>query len=478
MAMSKDANTLKIVGLLVEVAKLDTVYRDVHLRRARQLLSSTLDESAYRAIGSTEKEIDDLMRRSRTATLHRDWAQAAELSGQIDGLRQRLSRMGNLAALGKEVYEADAVVFEPFSPGKHLGPHAQAAQAEVRTQVINTLAALAKLDTSANAFYEKRRGYFSGLEVKSAAISQKGAQRDRAQTERLALEAAERGDVAALQRLSKELRDWKETEAAATTGSAPVMLSRYECPIDLAAPFPAQVIERARELGLEEARTEPAAELATVREVIYTHVDQPVPSNPDMEREGVLRARAQAELQLPSDLDTEEPRVLAGQFIQQIFVNSGGARYLPPLAVERILVEDFAENEAAADAPSKLLAALGLPERRSCARAEVENALMRLGDQLLEQRLGLDPIEFRVVCIPYDLYTRFGRDRGFGKWHHWTHFDGYQVMGGNRLRALAGGDGRFGGLADLVSISPTDARDGVYARFAVVRRARQTLRWR
>jgi hypothetical protein len=51
-------------------------------------------------------------------------------------------------------------------------------------------------------------------------------------------------------------------------------------------------------------------------------------------------------------------------------------------------------------------------------------------------------------------------------------------MGANRLRALAGGDGRFGGVYDLVSISPSDSRDGVYARFAVVRRARMTSRWR
>jgi hypothetical protein len=36
--MSKDANTFKIVGLLVEAANTDTVYRDVHLRRARELL--------------------------------------------------------------------------------------------------------------------------------------------------------------------------------------------------------------------------------------------------------------------------------------------------------------------------------------------------------------------------------------------------------------------------------------------------------
>jgi hypothetical protein len=51
-------------------------------------------------------------------------------------------------------------------------------------------------------------------------------------------------------------------------------------------------------------------------------------------------------------------------------------------------------------------------------------------------------------------------------------------MSGNRLRALVGGDGRFGGLNDLVSISASDARDNVYARFAVVRRARMAGRWR
>ena len=475
--MAQDANTIKIVNLLIEVAKLDTVYRDVHLRRARQLLGSMLEESTYRAIGSTEKEIEDLLHRSRIATLHRDWAQAVELAGQIDGKRQWLTKMGNLANIGKEVYEAETAVFEPFSPGKHLAANAQSGQANVRTQLVNKLASLTKLDGAAGAFYEKRCNYFSGLQLASTKASQKGPQRDRAQAEKLAMEAAESGDTAALQRLAKELRDWKESETAVTAGSAPVMLTRYECPVDLSAPFSPQVIDRARELGFAEARTAPVAEFKTVREVIYSHADQPIPSNPDMEKEGVLRARAMAENQLPVEFDMEEPRVLAGQFIQQIFINSGGARYLPPMAAETVLLEDFAENESA-DAPSKLLAGLKLAKRSGRSRTEIESALMQFGPEVLENILGLDPVEFRLVCIPYDLYARFGRERGFGKWSHWTHFDGYQVMGGNRLRALAGGDGRFGGLYDLVSIGPSDAREGVYARFAVVRRARQTLRWR
>jgi hypothetical protein len=475
--MATDANIIRTVDLLVEVAKLDTIYRDVHLRRARQLLGPTLDESAYRAIGSTEKEIDDLMRRSRTAVLQREWGQAAELSGRIDGLRQQMARTSSLARIGKEVYEAGTVAFEPFSPGKQLGPNPQADQPSQRARAIAVLEALAKLDSGSAAFYEKRRSYFSGLELASASASQEGPQRNRAQVERLAMEAAERGDVNALQRIAKELRDWKESGVAATSEKGPAILSRYECPVDLSVPFSPQVTERARELGLVEARTAPRAELAQVRDVIYTFVDQPVPSSPDMEREGVLRARAKAELEIPAGLDTEEARVLAGQFIQQIFLNSGGARYLPPLANETVLLEDFAENESA-NAPSKLLAALGLAQRSGLSRAEIESALMRSADQILEERLGMDPVEFRLICIPYDLYTRFGYERNFGKWPHWTHFDGYQVMAGNRLRALVGGDGRFGGLYDLVSISPSDTREGVYARFAVVRRARMTLRWR
>ena len=474
--MSKDANTLKIVGLLVDVAKLDTVYRDLHLKRARELLSATLDEASYRALGSIATEIDDLTRRSRTAVLHREWAQAAELSAQIESRRQRLATTHNLAVIGKDVYEADPVVFEPFSPGKHLG--SQAGQADLRTQLTDALTSLAKLDSAASAFYEKRRSYFAALELKSEVIAQKGPQRDRSEVERQAMEAAERGDAAALQRLAKELQAWKESAGGPAAVNAPVALGRYECPIDLAAPFSPQVIERARELGLVEAHTAPLAELAKVREAIYTHVDQPVPSNPDMEREGVLRSRALAEMGIPAELDTEDSRVLAGQFIQQIFVNSGGARYLPPLTAESVLWEDFAENESNAGQPSKLVSALGLAKRTGCAHAEIESKLMRSGAEIVEKLLGLDPVEFRLVCIPYDLYARFGRERGFGKWPHWTHLDGYQVMAGNRLRALAGGDGRFGGINDLVSISPSDGNDGIYARFAVVRRARQTLRWR
>ena len=93
----------------------------------------------------------------------------------------------------------------------------------------------------------------------------------------------------------------------------------------------------------------------------------------------MLRSQALAEVNLPEQILTEDVKVLVGQFVQQIFVNSGGARYLPPLSAERTLIEDFAEDEAAADAPSKLLAALGLPKRSALPRTEIEAALVAFG---------------------------------------------------------------------------------------------------
>ena len=70
-----------------------------------------------------------------------------------------------------------------------------------------------------------------------------------------------------------------------------------------------------------------------------------------------------------------------------------------------MLVEDFPENDAA-DASSKLLPLLRLPGR-GLARTEIENTLMRFGAQILADQLHLDPLEYRLVCIPYDLYMRY-----------------------------------------------------------------------
>lgn len=475
--MSETAAPITDVSLLVEAAKTDTIYRDVYLRRARELLSPMLDEASYRALGSTQKQIDEVVRRTRSAVLQHDWAEAGKLAAQAEQVRKRIDALASVSGLARDVYDSDPVAFDPFSPGKHLGQQAQAMQSGIHARILATLESLAKKDTVLGAFYENRRGYFSGLEIAAAAISEKSSERSRAQLEQLALQAAERGDIAAVQSLAKELQHYKDEDGKDSFRSEPSANSRYACSVSLESPFPTEASARAREIGFVETPVPALPEVSAAVEVIHSHAWDPLPSTPELEHEGVLRTEVLAESKVPAQFITEEFKILAEQFIQQIFINSGGARYLPRISAETALVEDFTESEAN-DSPSKLLSALGLSRRRGLARSEIENALMRFGAQIVADQLNLDPIEFRLVCIPYDLYMRLGRERNWGQWHHWTHFDGYQVVRDNRLRALVGGDGRFGGVADLVSISRTDAHEGVYARFAVVRRARMVARWR
>ena len=153
------------------------------------------------------------------------------------------------------------------------------------------------------------------------------------------------------------------------------------------------------------------------------------------------------------------------------FINSAGARYLPRFAPEQVLVEDFPEEEKYASA-SELLTALGLPRRTALSRMEIDQALLQRGGQIVKSELGLDPQEFRLACIPFDLYSRLAPTLGWGQNKLWTHFDGFQIWKGPKLRALVGGDIQFGGRYDLCSISRADENNRVIARFAVVRRER------
>jgi len=54
--MEKDTNTTETTGLLIASPKSDTIYHDVYLRRRRELLRPTVDESGYRSIGATREE--------------------------------------------------------------------------------------------------------------------------------------------------------------------------------------------------------------------------------------------------------------------------------------------------------------------------------------------------------------------------------------------------------------------------------------
>lgn len=482
-ARSRDADIPEIVQALLDAAGGDTVFADVYLRRASELLGSVLPLAQHRARERVEREIAEAVRQSRTATMLQDWRRVTEIAERIETLRRGAEENAALAALAIEVYDRPAVRIDPFSPGIDALPGFDKDPVDLRDALLEKLRTLTEVDEAHAAFYESRRGYFTGLVFaprRGAAEASAGKGRD--ELEQLAAQAAQRGDMAQLNRYAREILALQDKEAKAggsKSTSAAGATAFYQCPVDLAAPLPDGVAERARSLGLALARTEPLPQAAPLLEYISKLVWQVDLSTGQNEHEGALRAAAvidESGLGFPPEV-SDSLKVLVVQFLRNLFINSGGARYLEPYRAEAVLIEDFPENEEP-PAEGELLSALHLPHRRALARQEIDEALLQWGPAVVAERLQLDPLEFRLVCIPRDLYSRFGRDRGWGQQPQWTHFDGYQVLRSGVLRALVGGDVRYGGLADLVSIAVNDRRESVIARFAVIRRARQVVRWR
>jgi hypothetical protein len=474
-----------VVQRLADVAACDTVYADIYLRRARELLGGVLSRDQYDALKRTQRDIDAAVKEARTATIQQDWDRAQTMAERAEQLRRTAEAQAALAALGAKVYDTLGVNVDPFSPGLDFLPQGDRDPVELRDGLVNNLDALVRADAPLADLYESRRTFFGGLGVvskRAAATTMKAADRSPAELEQLAAQAAQRGDMPQLKEYLEQLRLQRAdraAQAAREPGDQPrsVEHEMYRCPVDLAAPFADDVVQRARALGFAAARTEPLPEGGPLFDYVTVRIWQSTPAEEETEREGTIRASALIdEAGLPANV-SEQLKVLVAQYLRTPFINSGGARYIPRFAPEAVLIEDFPEDQPTPE-QGDLLSALGLPRRTGLARTEIESALLECGTGMLQEHLRLDSREFRLVCVPVDVYSRFGRLHGWGQQQRWTHFDGYQVPKNGQLRALVGGDVRYGGLSDLVSIGVGDQREQVVARFAVIRRARQVARWK
>ena len=482
---SPHAVELQVIRLLTEAAKADTVYRDLYLQRAAERLSALLSNTEYEQLRGQDATIENLLAQTRRAVDRQDWTQVQELTVRASGFRRLLEAKRSEVELAKAIYGAADVVIDPFSPGfSALFGSGGSRTAALRDELVTTLTSLAKVDPEWGDLYSQRRTHFAELSLSPELRIQQVAGDTANELQQRMQRAAEKGDLEQLNQLAGEMlkasaKPQSEQPAGRPRQAAPVRRSATFA--TLAQPFPAAARESARALGF--AHVEMTPQLPTLRQALGEFLDWYTwhPSFPvaELAKEGSMHLRPLLKEALkgaPEAAELTEPLVeMAAQFSLHPYINGGGARYLPILAdSECVLVEDFPEEGTAGD--SQLLSALGLAQRNSLSRMEIEAALRQHGGQVLQSRLGLDPRTFRLVCIPFDVYLRVGRDRGWGRQQHWTHIDGYQIMQGGRLRALVGGDVRYGGLLDLCSVSPSDQREGVMARFAVIHRERLLTR--
>jgi hypothetical protein len=375
------------------------------------------------------------------------------------------------------VYGAPPVALDPLSPGLIQFRGRWSDQTQALAETSEALAELARVDAANGGLYSARQAALDAIPLAGAAVSASSTQAILpANVEQQALQAVESGDAAALQRFADAMLGQRSAPLAGEQGPAGARAS-ITAPVVLGEPLPETCAARAHALGLDRAETAPVSPevAAAIGDFLQRYAIGASAATRDRASEGVARLTVAAEgIDVPPDLAAAFVETIS-LFALHLFVNSAGLRYVPlPAEREVVLVEAHAEGEEAA---TPLLRELGCAGRRGLSRDDIEIMLRKHGARIVGEHLGLDPLAFRLVCIPADLFVRLGRDRDWGNRLEWTHFDGYQIGAGGRLRALVGGNARFGGLADLCSISRGDARENTVVRFAVIRRERLGFRF-
>lgn len=461
-AKTDGGDALSLVSTLTETGTIDTVYRDVYLGRARALLAGILPVEEFRHIEQQKAELAALPLTIGHALEKADWPQVKELSGRTEALRQAVDGKRRQVEAARAVYAVSDISLDPFSPGLQpfTGVGAKSLPAR-RARAVEHLATLERIDAPWKDFYAGRRAALQALALTTAAASAAPAAASMDPRE-AAQRALKVGDMRGLAKVAEAVMAATAPAKRRPAGQEPTAESaRAPMSADLLTPYSDDTVKAAGRLGLAARRLESRVELASLRQYAWNPLFSDESGRIDLKQ-----------MALPAGTP-EALRERVEMYMIHPIVNSGGARHLPSLVAEDVLVEDVPDpTEGAQPPPSDLLSALGLSSRRGLARIAIEQALLAHGARVVEKELGLDPRAFRLVCIPSDVHLRLGEAEGWGRQPFWTHFDGYLVMANGRLRALAGGDVRYGGLYNMLGVGRDYDSDRMVARFAVVRRER------
>ena len=464
------ADAMALVGALVETGNIDTMYRDLYLGRAQTLLSPVISVDDFHRIEQQQAILTELPLAVARALDKGDWPQVKELSQRTDALKHAVANDAKRLEIARSVYVVGDVKLDPFCRSLQTFTRVSASELPaLRGRLLEQLTLLEQSDLPWRDFYAARRTVFQtrapiGVD---AAPGREPVGTSVDGIREAAAQALKGGDMKRL----AELADLMPTVKARATGATQstqaaasgTAQTQQQASRDLVASWSTDVLAHARQLGLAARHLEARADLTSLREYAWS------PSS-DESRQNAIKQVA-----LPSG-SPEGLRDRLEVLMIHPLANSGGARHLPALVAEDVLVEDFPDpKDGEQPASSPLLTTLELPRRRGLTREAIERALLTHGTRVLEKDLGLDPRLFRLVCIPSDVHFRLGEAEGWGRQPYWTHFDGYlirTVEGRTRLQALVGGDVRYGGLYDLLGVSRDYDSDRLVARFAVVHRER------
>jgi hypothetical protein len=451
--------TLQMLKALSEV---DLRYADRYLDRAELLLPQLLTREEYLRL---RHDRDALPRAADALRQAIDSGDLARVRTLAEGAAQQQRRL----AASEEVLQVADAVYGPrvlrVSPTvlalSGIVAHPSSVLERECAAVVNKLRALAAADPAWSAFYAARATHFERLEV--VAEEHPLALLPPDQTRAQLLSAVEKADFTEVGRLTDTLIAETQSNVPGRVRVPPPPDSHAQA---LSVPLPSRAVDRARNLGLTQQTVSAARELNAY--LSCRCGERPtLPEVPLSEGHRTPRGCTCGHA-CPPEVRPALRESLDWLLLHP-FMSFTGSRYLPWFGTETLLVETFPEAEP--DASSPLLESLGLPRRCGLSRMAIEDALRVHTAQVCTQ-LELDPFEFVLACIPFDVYVRLASIYGWGREHLWTHFDGYQVTRELTLLALVGGDITYGGADDLCAVQRNYDAERITTRFCVVRRQR------
>lgn len=439
-----------VVRALVEVGDLDLLYADRYRDRAVARLSPLFSRAHLAELTDEATALAELREAMRRAAEARDWPLVRMLAGRSAGLQARVEDGRGLRALAEAVYRGRELAVRTSALALGGVLDARSFEKE-RHGVERQLRFLSEHDSDWAAFYRRRLAHFAEADASTGA-EHRGPEPEALRE--VVLAAIDRADFGRVQRL---------LDAATTSGDAHVADRRRRDPAlhDIDRPFEPTVVDAAANLGLEAVALAAQPDLARC-------LGEWCRWEPDGGEPPRRAERSSCGRPCPI-LCRQSLWEGLNLLVVRPCATSAGTPYLPRFDAERMLVETFSED--APDTSSRLLALLGLPGRRGLSRTAIEHAL-RGGTSRVCAALGLDPFEFTLAAIPFDAYLRLAVPRAWGRRQMWTHLDGYQIGPTHTLRALVGGDARYGGADGLYAVGRDYDGDHLLARFAVLHRQR------
>ena len=321
--------------------------------RARTFLAPVLSLEEFHRLEQHPAALAELPVTIAHALETANWSLVKELSQRAQPLKRPLDDKAAPLQAGAERVRRPGRSARPVlarSPIVHADPGA--GLATLRTRALELLGTLERADGPWKDFYAARRRAFQARPQTASDMFEPDAATssptDALEAARQALKAGDMNRLAALADALSAAgsQSGSSSSHAANAGSAP---AAGEPGQDLQpVAYSSETLARARHLGLTPRHLEPRMELASLRQYAWT------PLSDERGHSGA------AQLRLPSGTP-EALRDGLAVFMIHPLVNSGGARYLPSLVAEDVLVEDFPDPVDGQTPPaSELVKSLGL----------------------------------------------------------------------------------------------------------------------